>query len=187
MNPRTPLSRSESDLGDRVLVPARFFPLLRRALQTEGSPLSANHVLNDTGFGSGPAVFQELVDVLGEDPADRGETRFWKDLSRFFHERGWGRVDSERVHSGLGLLRARDWAESDPEGMDDQPGCHYSSGLLAYVLGRAAGAPIAVLEVGCRSRGDADCAFLYGSEAAIHEVYGLLLDGASLDEALAQL
>lgn len=170
-----------------MLLPARFFPLLRRALENEGSPLSATHVLHDAGFGSGPPLFDDLERKLGQDPTTRNETLFWTDLSRFFAERGWGRIESERVHSGLGLLLARDWAESDPEGLDEQPGCHFSSGLLAYLLGRAAGAPIAVLEVGCRSRGDDHCSFLYGSEAAIHEIYGLLLDGASLEEALAGL
>jgi hypothetical protein len=50
-----------------------------------------------------------------------------------------------------------------------------------------AGSPVAVLEVSCRTRGDDRCSFLFGSEQAIHDVYGLLLEGDSLDDALATL
>jgi hypothetical protein len=176
-----------SDLSSEVVLPAAALSLVRKALQKEASPLAATHVLNDAGFGSGPQVFEGFEKELGEDPAGLGEGDFWHDLSTFFKRRGWGRIETQRVHSGLGLLKAWNWAESDPSGADDQPGCHFSSGMLAYLLGRTAGAPIAVLEVSCRSRGDSHCGFLYGSEAAVHEIYGLLLDGHSLPEALAQL
>lgn len=186
MTPSPGVGRSPQ-ASTEVLVPAVAFPLLRRALNNEVNPLAATHVLNDAGFGSGPPLFEGFEEELGTDPTLRPEREFWNALSRFLERRGWGRVDVERVHSGLGLLRARDWAESDPAGTESQPGCHFTTGLLAYLLGRTAGAPIAVLEVRCRSRGDSQCDFLYGSEAAIHEIYGLLLDGRSLDEALAEL
>lgn len=187
MTPSSSHRGPASDLSSEVVLPAAALSLVRRALQKETSPLAATHVLNDAGFGSGPQVFEGFEKELGEDPAALAEGEFWPDLSSFFKRRGWGRVESQRVHSGLGLLKAWNWAESDPSGTDAQPGCHFSSGMLAYLLGRTAGAPIAVLEVSCRSRGDSHCGFLYGSEAAVHEIYGLLLDGHSLPEALAQL
>ena len=50
-----------------------------------------------------------------------------------------------------------------------------------------AGGPVAVLEVTCRTRGDDACAFAFGSEGAVHELYGKLLEGADLDGALDAL
>jgi hypothetical protein len=55
------------------------------------------------------------------------------------------------------------------------------SGLLSQI----AGGPVAVLEVSCRTRGDDACRFGFGSERAITDLHGLLLDGADLDSALA--
>jgi hypothetical protein len=55
------------------------------------------------------------------------------------------------------------------------------------MLGRLGGGPLAVLEVGCRSRGDEECLFLVGSEQAIETVHGYLLDGDALNAALTRL
>jgi hypothetical protein len=46
---------------------------------------------------------------------------------------------------------------------------------------------VAVLEVDCRARGADRCCFAFGSEVAIHDLYGHLLDGSDLDDALAAL
>jgi hypothetical protein len=46
---------------------------------------------------------------------------------------------------------------------------------------------VAVLEVACRSRGSDACQFVFGSEAAIHELYGRLMEDADLEAALASL
>ena len=54
-------------------------------------------------------------------------------------------------------------------------------------LSGAAGGPVAVLEVTCRTRGDDGCTFAFGSAATIHDLYGLLLEGQDLDSALASL
>ncbi|NIX42216.1 MAG: hypothetical protein GWN06_24335, partial [Gemmatimonadetes bacterium] len=54
-------------------------------------------------------------------------------------------------------------------------------------LTELAGGPIAVLEVSCRARGDDCCDFAFGSETAIHGLYGRLLQGENLQAALAAL
>ena len=156
---------------------------------------SAIHVLQDAGFATGETIYRDFVRYVAErpngqeapDPSNLDEGKFWERLNRFLEARGWGQLTSERVHSGLGMVRAADWAEADREGQESQPGCYFTSGLLAHLLGQAAGGPVAVLEVRCRSRSDAHCDFLYGSEAAVHEIYGLLLDGRSVEDALLEL
>jgi hypothetical protein len=50
-----------------------------------------------------------------------------------------------------------------------------------------AGGPVAVLEVECISRGDAACAFAFGSEPVVQHVYARLLEGADLQEAVSTL
>ncbi len=180
----TPLSEGHRE---RAALPAAALIHLHRALRKEVGPLEAVHALHDAGFATGDLLFRELQDRMGPNIPELHESRFWKELDAFFDAKGWGGLTHERVHPGLGMLRARDWGESDPESPGTQPSCAFSAGLLAHILGRIAGGALAVLEVACRSRGDGECHFLFGSEPAIHEVYGLLLDEGSLDAALGRL
>ncbi len=171
----------------RLALPPLALSHIRRSLRREVGALAATHVLHDAGFAAGEDIFEHFADRLPEEPVHLPAPSFWSALSGHLEAEGWGHFEVERVHSGLGLVRAHGWAESNPEGEEEQPGCHFTSGMFAALLGRVAGGPVAVLEVLCRSKGDDHCGFLYGSEAAIHEIYGLLLDGASLDDALAGL
>ena len=59
--------------------------------------------------------------------------------------------------------------------------------LLSHFLTLAAGGPVAVLEVSCLSRNDDGCTFAFGSEDAVHRLHRHLVEGLSLDEALARL
>lgn len=187
MSPPAPSSPRQVDRSGNVVLPASVLSHLKRSLRREAGVLSATHALQDAGFASGDRFYEGFAREVEGDPSELGEARFWRALNRYLEKRGWGRFEVERIHPGLGLIRALDWAEADPGSEESQPGCFFSSGLLSHLLGQAAGGPIAVLEVGCRSRGDAECRFLYGSEAAVHEIYGFLLDGSSVDEALAEL
>jgi predicted hydrocarbon binding protein len=175
-----------SNAPRRLALPPLVLTHLRRALREEVGPLTTTHVLHDAGFSAGEEIYETFA-AATDMSDDVATAEFWSALSRHLAASGWGTFEVERVHSGLGMIRAHDWAESSPGGSESQPGCHFSSGMFAALLGRAAGGPIAVLEVQCRSKGDPHCAFLYGSEAAVHEMYGLLLDGAPLDEALVEL
>jgi predicted hydrocarbon binding protein len=77
--------------------------------------------------------------------------------------------------------------EADPESGATRPSCFFTSGLLANLLGRAAGAQVSVLEVQCRSRGDHECRFLFGSDEALYAVYESLRSGQDVERSLAQL
>lgn len=196
---RPPRHGGSSGTAGLILPPAAL-TLLRRSIREEVGDLSATRILQNAGFATGEVLYREFLEELpgsesdvdpgaeaAASPRDLDEARFWFSMNRFLGARGWGRIESERVHPGLAVLHAYDWAESDAAGEDDQPGCHFTAGFFSHILSQLAGQAIAVLEVECRSAGDERCSFLYGSEAAVHEVYGLLLDDTPLDEALARL
>lgn len=170
-----------------VALPAASLRLLRRSLREEAGPLGATHALHAAGYGVGEPLFRLLQDELGEGFAGMEEQTFWSALARLLAERGWGNLTHRKVHPGVGLLTSSDWAEADPEAGETQPSCPFATGLLAGLLGKAADGPVAVLEVACRSRGDEACSFAFGSEAAIHDLYGFLLDDLTFEEALASL
>lgn len=173
-----------SESSHDVILPAHALRHLREALRDETDALSAIHALHSAGFACGDDLYEQFVAETGG--ARLGGGRFWSSLSDFFSSRGWGSLEHRAVHPGVGVLASADWAES--RGAEEsQPSCAFTAGLLSSFLTRAAGGGIAVLETSCRARGDAECAFAFGSEEAIHRLYGHLLDGAPLDRALAEL
>jgi hypothetical protein len=177
---------SERPVRD-VAIPAVGLTALRQALQQEAGPLPAIHALHAAGFGTGQALWEGLRRGPGRELAGLDETAFWPRLAAALGRRGWGTLTHSAAHPGVGLLASRDWAEAQGAGGERQPSCSFSSGMLSALLSGAAGGPVAVLEVTCRTRGDDRCTFAFGSAATVHELYGLLLDGRELDAALAAL
>lgn len=170
-----------------VAIPAVGLSALRRVLQEEAGPLPAIHALHAAGYGSGRALWEGLRRGLSKELEAMDETAFWSRLAAALGRRGWGTLTHSSAHPGLGLLTSHDWAESQADGGEQQPSCTFSSGMLSAVLSGAAGAPVAVLEVTCRTRGDDRCTFAFGAAGTVHDLYGLLLDGQDLDAALAAL
>ncbi len=168
-----------------VALPAAALRGLRKALREEAGPLAAVHALHTAGYGAGSQLYDDFARTTGG--ASRSEGVFWTSLSHFLERRGWGSLEHSAPHGGVGLLSSGDWAEAGEDGDERQPSCAFTAGLLSSLLSQAAEGPIAVLEVSCRSRGEDRCVFAFGSEAAVHELYGLLLDGDDLDAALAKL
>ncbi|MGH7339243.1 MAG: V4R domain-containing protein [Candidatus Rokuibacteriota bacterium] len=68
-----------------------------------------------------------------------------------------------------------------------RPGCFFSTGLLANLLGQIAGQEIAVMEVECRSQGDARCRFVFGGPAALEELFNRIEAGQDVDGSIAAL
>ena len=170
-----------------MALPAGALRALHRAVRSEAGPLAAAHALQAGGYETAESFWDDLERALGREPDSLGEAAFFRMLSEFLQGRGWGSLKHSTPHAAVGLLASGDWAEAGEAGEETQPTCAFSAGLLAGLLSRAAGGPVAVLQVGCRSRGDGECAFAFGSEATIHDLYGLLLDGRSLAAALAEL
>jgi hypothetical protein len=167
-----------------IAIPATAFVSLRAHLEKEAGALPTVHALHHAGYAAGAAAAPALA---AADPGSLGEAAFWTKLSDFFGKRGWGSLRHARPHQAVGLLTSADWAEaSEGEGGSDAS-CHFSAGFLSGLLTELAGGPVAVLEVGCRSRGGDSCQFVFGSEGAIHELYGKLLEEDDLDAALGAL
>ena len=175
--------------------------ILREAQDEPGRNLSPS-ALQRAGFAAGEGLFREFAaGIPGKDPASLAGERFWEVLTRFFQRRGWGRISQSRVHPGMGLVTAWDWAETrnaetghgrtgDKEaghGGEGAAGCPISTGMLARVLGEVAQGPVAVLQVACPSRGDDACQFLFGHEDAVRRSYDLLQEGVPLDQILEQV
>lgn len=170
-----------------VAVPAHAFAALRRALHSESGALTAVHALQTAGYEVGTGLADVFaMEVQGEAPSFLDRATYFNRLSRFLEARGWGELQYTAPHPGLGLVTSANWAEATPEGDESQPSCSFSSGMLSAILARAAGAPVTVLQVSCRSCGDDNCSFAFGSEAAVNGLYGLL-EEMDLDAALQSL
>jgi V4R domain len=170
-----------------IAVPVSVFAALRAELEREAGALPTVHALHHAGYAAGAAAAAGLVGGADAGSMSLGESAFWTKLAEFFGRRGWGTLRHERPHRAVGLLSSVDWAEAADGGDDPDASCHFSTGFLSGLLTEVAGGPVAVLEVACRTRGDDACRFVFGSEGAIHELYGRLLDGVELDGALAAL
>jgi uncharacterized protein len=168
-----------------LALPAAAFSAMRDALVATVGPEPAGDALRAAGHAAGDA-FHEILSAKG-DLAGLPADRFWQRLGQLFASRGWGQLGYREAHPGVGALEAREWVEATPDGAAEQPACHFTTGLLANLLGRVAGADVAVLEVECRSRGDDRCRFLFGGADAVYAVYERLAAGESADAALQQI
>jgi hypothetical protein len=169
-----------------IALPVSVFGSLRAELEKEAGTLPTVHALHHAGYAAGVAASQAFTPNGTADVGALAQDAFWAKLSDFFAKRGWGALHHERPHRAVGVLWSADWAEATNV-VDPNASCHFSAGFLSGILSELAGGRVAVLEVECRTRGADACRFAFGSEGAIHEVYGRLLDGADLDAVLATL
>lgn len=170
-----------------IAVPVSVFASLRAELEKEAGTLPTVHALHHAGYAAGVAAAASFGSNGAGDPRALGQDAFWTKLSDFFAKRGWGTLKHEHPHPAVGLLWSADWAEAAEAAVDADTSCHFSAGFLSGILSELAGGRVAVLEVGCKTRGGDACRFAFGSEGAIHDLYGRLLDGGDLDGALSAL
>jgi hypothetical protein len=169
-----------------VHVPAELFSSVRRALVRDREPLEAVTLLREVGFELGGAVDsglrQHVTGSTGVDPYALDPDRFWRSASGYFEELGWGRLEHQRVHPGVGALDLVEWIENGADG--GPQGSHISTGIFTDLLGRIAGGAVVVMEVPVdagRTR------LLFGAGETLGAVYQSLSTGASLDQALASI
>lgn len=166
-----------------IRFPAASVLALRTTLRQEVGTQAATLALQKAGHAAGDAIVQRLERDEGLGDTPRGT--FWTRLSSLFREMGWGAVEHEDVHAGVGALVATDWFEVDPAAAT--PTCPFSTGVLANVLGRVAGRDVAVMVVPCDD-GDAGCCrFLFGAGPVLQQVYTALREGTELDASLGAL
>lgn len=180
-----------------IAVPVGALRALRESLAAEVGDDTAARALRLAGNAAGAAMFRALAAGIGlpgdddervrEALAALPEDRFWNAVSSFFAARGWGRLRFSPVHPGVAALDTADWVEANSEFGAARPSCFFTTGMLAGLLSRITGGEIAILEVGCRSRGDAGCRFLFGSAPALEAVYEGIAAGQDADAALAAL
>jgi predicted hydrocarbon binding protein len=170
-----------------IAVPVSIFAALRKELGKEAGHLPTIHALHAAGYAAGSEASDAFRSYAEGDVSDLAESAFWARFAGFFNRRGWGSLSHSTEHHAVGILTSEDWAEcGDGEG-DEHTSCSFTAGFLSGLLTRLAEAPVAVLEVSCKGRSDGACSFAFGSESAIHELYGQLLDGEDLEGALASL
>jgi predicted hydrocarbon binding protein len=168
-----------------LAMPAAALTELRNALVSSVGAEAAADALRAAGHAAGEAFNATLSE--GGATAELSAERFWARLASLFSARGWGQLRYSEAHPGVGSLEAFDWAESQPDDAAEQPSCHFTTGALANVLGKAAGADVAVMEVECRGRGDDRCRFLFGGSEAVYAVYEHLASGEAPDSAIARI
>lgn len=165
-----------------IRLPADSILALRRSLIRQLGADAAIRALQEAGHAAGDALFDRLEDdgPVGETPRDA----FWDRVRSLFNQLGWGAVSHETPHPGVGALVAHDWFEVEPDA--PRPSCPFSTGVLANLLGQAAGDDVAVLQVPCED--DERCVrFLYGAPATLDRLYAGLREGADVDASLAAL
>lgn len=167
-------------------LPAGGLAELRRAIE-ETATQDAVRALREAGRRLAADAELAIAERGGRPLPALPLATFWSELNRYFEEAGWGYIEHQEVNPGVGAVIASDWAESDPHEDRGAPGCHISTGLLAELLTRAVGQPVAVLEVGCRSQGNDACRFLFGSPTTLLLVHKRLAQAGSVEDALTAL
>src|SRR2546426_8782509 len=145
-------------------------------------------ILQEAGYAAGEASYRAFAAWLNEragvdSPANLDAELLTETLSEFFASGGWGTVTITPIGTGALALDSTDWAEAEP-GTAQTPMCFFSAGMLADFLGRISEETIAVMEVECRSKGDARCRFLSATPEVLDRVYNEMTAGRSYAEAL---
>lgn len=161
---------------------------LRGALMRD-TGLAAAGYLQEAGYAGGGALFEAFRGWLAARGAGTPESlsvsAFQDRATEFFRACGWGSLTVGALHETVATLDSPDWGEATPDAALPHPGCHLSSGMFADFFGRVADAPLAVMEVECRSAGAERCRFLLGSTEVMQQVYEEMSQGVAYDEAVA--
>ena len=146
------------------------------------APDQAIAILQEAGYAAGEGLFRSFADA--HSPTDLDADLLAETLSEFFANGGWGTLTMSPVGTGALALDSSDWVEADP-GTSETPMCFFSAGMLADFLGRLSDEPVSVMEVECRSRGDARCRFLSATPEVLQRVYEGMTEGRTYEEALS--
>jgi len=134
--------------------------------------VDAVDALREAGFAGGPAVYDAFEQWLSEtgkadaphSAAELTIDEFGDSAARYFRDAGWGAVEFETMEDeGVASLSMDNCWESDAHGIDPEPSCHITTGMLAAFFGKLAGYPVAVMETECRSANGEKCRFLLGN------------------------
>ena len=129
-----------------------------------------------------------MVESIGERPEALGPEEFWEGLDASVRSMNLGSIHFEPVDDELAAVAWYRLPEAGDRrgGPRTTSGCHLATGILGGVLDRAAGRPVAVLEVACRAGGAETCWFLFGPRERLLRVHERLESGAGLRAALVR-
>ena len=160
---------------------------LRNALMRDMGYAAAGY-LQEAGYAGGGALFEAFRGWLaarGEnEPEALSVTDFQAQATDFFRECGWGSLQVGDLYDTVATLDSSDWGEAAPEAGLEQASCHFSSGMFSDFFGRLSDAPLAVMEVECRSAGAERCRFLLGSTEIMEHVYNAMSGGETYEAAV---
>lgn len=178
--------QNQSMLG----LPRAGLAALRAALYRDAGAAAAGY-LQEAGYAGGETLFGAFRAWLASrnDPAPEQLplARFEELATLFFREAGWGSLAVSSLRNAVAVLDSADWGEADPQSGMEHPACHFTTGMFADFFGRIADAPLAVLEVECRSAGDHRCRFLVGNAEVMEHVYETLGRGQTYETAVADV
>lgn len=161
---------------------------LRAALVRDAGPAAATY-LQEAGYAGGESLFESFNAWLRDRGLGAAEdldlATFEREASDYFRDAGWGTLAIGSLGDAVATLDTTDWGEANPDSALDHPACHLTTGMFADFFGRIADHPLAVLEVECRSAGDARCRFLVGNPEVMGHVYDELGRGIAYSEAVA--
>jgi predicted hydrocarbon binding protein len=172
-----------------IAFPAASLAALRAALVRDTGGGFATY-LQEAGYAGGEAVygaFRSWLAARGEDVEDLDLETFQARGTEFFREAGWGSLTIAPIADVVAMVDSTDWVEADPVSAMPYPSCHYTTGMLADFFGRTATAPLAVLEVECRSSGSPRCRFLVGATDVMGYLYERMAAGDSYEAAAQAL
>lgn len=171
-----------------VAVPRDALAALRGAMMRDLGYATAGY-LQEAGYAGGATQFEAFRSWLAfrgqHDVESLSLSAFQSQAAEFFRACGWGSLTVGELNDAVATLDSDDWGEATPEAGLDHPGCHLSSGMFADFFGRVAGAPLAVMEVECRSAGSHRCRFLLGSPDVLQQVYDGMTAGSAYEEAVS--
>ena len=183
------MSDTEMDLigSGMVAISRDALSGLRNALMRDTGYASAGY-FQEAGYAGGASMFEAFRSWLAARGTAGPEAltldAFQAYATDFFREGGWGSLEVGELHDVVATLDSTDWGEATPGAGLEHPGCHLSSGMFADFFGRLADAPLAVMEVECRSAGYDRCRFLLGSADVLQQVYDGMAAGASYSDAV---
>jgi predicted hydrocarbon binding protein len=163
---------------------------LRASLLRDIGP-DAAVALQEAGYAGGEAVFASFRDWLARQTdvpiEDLGLEAFEEYAAGYFRDAGWGALSIGSLRDAVATIDCGDWGEADPASALEAPGCHLTTGMFADFFGRMADAPLAVLEVECRSTGAHRCRFLVGSADVMEQLYDEMGRGLGYEEAVGRV
>ena len=176
--------------SDLVALPRASLATLRAALARDLGGSFAGY-LQEAGYAGGEAVYAAFGAWLAADGRGDAESldleTFQERATAFFRAAGWGSLAIAPLRGVVAEVDSVDWAEADPASGMPYPSCHYTTGLFADFFGRTAAAPLAVLEVECRSSGGSRCRFLVGSAEVMGHLYDRMSAGLGYEDAAREL